>query len=313
MGNFYVGITDTSWFNYICTQYKNGNLNQFLNFWTPGKKEFKVLEEGELFLFKLHNKMRNEHGEIVGGGYFYGYEKMSPADAWSRFGNGNGTNSLLDMQTSINGYRKKNNMSTNDDEIGCIILYNFFFLDQCVEEPVDWGKKIVSGKKYDTSSEIGKKILDKVFAIGGINQDIEIINENEEATVASQLQDEKRAFVKIRVNQDVFRERLIKRYGKCCICSVENTSLLRASHIKPWAESESSEKLDTDNGFLLCPNHDALFDGGFISFDNDGKVLTSNRISKNDYILTNIRDDMKVELTEKNKSYLEYHRKYVFK
>ena len=123
----------------------------------------------------------------------------------------------------------------------------------------------------------------------------------------------KEALVKIRVNQGVFRKRLLKKYDRCCLCRVESKDLLIASHIKPWAASGASEKLDTDNGFLLCPNHDALFDAGYISFDDDGKIIISDELSQVDRTFMNVTADMKIQLSEGNKKYLGYHRANVLK
>ena len=124
---------------------------------------------------------------------------------------------------------------------------------------------------------------------------------------------EKDALVKVRVNQGVFRDQLLKKYTKCCLCGVGDASFLIASHIKPWAESESNEKLDLENGFLLCPNHDKLFDGGWISFDDDGKIMVSVALQHNDKIFMNIQEDMKITISEKNRQYLQFHRKKIFK
>lgn len=104
----------------------------------------------------------------------------------------------------------------------------------------------------------------------------------------------------------------MKKYNTCCLCNVGNPALLTASHIKPWATSNPEEKLDAENGFLLCPNHDALFDGGFITFEDDGKIIISKRLSDIDCIFTNVHPSMKINLTEKNKKYLNYHRNHVF-
>ena len=86
-----------------------------------------------------------------------------------------------------------------------------------------------------------------------------------------------------------------------------------ASHIKPWAKSESKEKADVNNGFLMCPNHDRLFDKGYITFDDDGKIKISNKLTKTDCIFLNVDSKMHIEqLTDGNKEYLEFHRKEVF-
>jgi hypothetical protein len=50
---------------------------------------------------------------------------------------------------------------------------------------------------------------------------------------------------------------------------------LRASHCKPWRDSDDSERLDGENGLLLTPSIDHLFDRGFISFENNGRLLVS--------------------------------------
>lgn len=126
---------------------------------------------------------------------------------------------------------------------------------------------------------------------------------------------EKNAIVKIRINQDVYRKKLLTKYKKCCIdkCGVGNTDLLIASHLKPWADSDSYEKLDENNGLLLCPNHDKLVDSGLISFREDGSVIISEKLSKEDQIFMNISESMKVQVNEDNRSYIEYHRKNIFK
>lgn len=125
---------------------------------------------------------------------------------------------------------------------------------------------------------------------------------------------EKEAVVKVRINQGEFRNRLLKKYGKCCLCGVSNPTLLRASHIKPWCVSEPDEKLDENNGLLLCPNHDLLFDSGLISFEDSGIIMISDKLSKYDQMLMNIQDNMRIKsVSEKQHRYLGYHRKYVYK
>lgn len=122
----------------------------------------------------------------------------------------------------------------------------------------------------------------------------------------------RKAIVSVRVNQGMFRNLLLKRYNKCCLCGVENHTLLMASHIKPWAESESKEKLDVNNGFLMCPNHDRLFDKGYITFDDDGKIIISGKLKETDRAYLNVDSRMHIELTDGNKKYLKFHRENVF-
>lgn len=73
------------------------------------------------------------------------------------------------------------------------------------------------------------------------------------------------------------------------------------------------EKIDVNNGLLLCPNHDKLFDNGYISFDNDGKILISNDLEKDDRIFMNINDNMSINLYEESKEYMAFHRNNIFR
>ena len=123
---------------------------------------------------------------------------------------------------------------------------------------------------------------------------------------------EKEAVVKTRVNQDVFRKRLVMKYKHCCLCSVNNEKLLIASHIKPWSESDSHEKLDVNNGLLLCPNHDKLFDSGLISFADDGSVMISGELDSINRTFLNVNSNMKIVVDNDNVEYIRYHRENVF-
>ena len=106
---------------------------------------------------------------------------------------------------------------------------------------------------------------------------------------------------------------LEKHGGKCCLCGVNNEDFLIASHIKPWSVSDENEKLNEFNGLLLCPNHDKLFDKGFISFDNNGNILISNKLDKTNRMFLNIGEQMKIDVNADNIEFIEYHRKNIFK
>lgn len=124
---------------------------------------------------------------------------------------------------------------------------------------------------------------------------------------------EKEQFVKRRRGQGKLRELLLKYYGKCKICGLNNEKLLITSHIKPWSKSTHQEKTDLYNCFLLCPNHDALFENGYISFDKSGKILISNKIDKKTKSLLNIKPNIIIELEDENQKYLTWHRKNKYK
>lgn len=196
-------------------------------------------------------------------------------------------------------------------------MYNIYSEDVCLLEPVKRMFQIPSGKNngfgmsnvWYGNSEINKAVEEY---INSYEEDyIFRINKIESGT-KDLFGDEKEAIVKTRINQDKFRAGLLERDKKCCLCGVDNPDLLIASHIKPWAKSDKHEKLDIGNGLLLCPNHDKLFDPGFISFDSKGKILISKKLTAQNITFMNINDSMKIEITEENSVYLDYHRKHVF-
>jgi hypothetical protein len=84
-----------------------------------------------------------------------------------------------------------------------------------------------------------------------------------------------------RVGQDIFRDALIDYWSGCCpMTGITERALLRASHIKPWAECTDEDRLDVHNGLLLSALWDAAFDRGLVSFADDGSVLASPRLGE---------------------------------
>lgn len=90
------------------------------------------------------------------------------------------------------------------------------------------------------------------------------------------------AIVKRRIGQGPFRTLLQKTYGTSCwLSGLEDSRLLIASHIVPWSLSDPTQKTDPENGLLLSVSWDALFDKGYISFDDDGHLLCSDLLNEN--------------------------------
>lgn len=114
-----------------------------------------------------------------------------------------------------------------------------------------------------------------------------------------------------RVGQDIFRAALLDYWqGKCCVTGLKVPELLRASHIKPWARCDSDdERLDVFNGLLLAPHVDALFDGGWISFEDSGAVLVSPALPSDAIAQVGLSSTWRIRgLSEAHKVYLAYHR-----
>ena len=86
---------------------------------------------------------------------------------------------------------------------------------------------------------------------------------------------ERIAIIKARNGQGLFKERVCQIESRCRITGVENPVHLVASHCKPWRDSTNEERLNGENGLLLTPNADHLFDRGFIGFENNGNLIIS--------------------------------------
>jgi putative restriction endonuclease len=109
------------------------------------------------------------------------------------------------------------------------------------------------------------------------------------------------------------REESFARYNeeKCMVEKLAYPVLI-ASHIKPFTKSNDIEAYDVNNGFLLSKNIDSLFDLGYITFDNNGKIIFSKKISKDVIKFISNYTLEQVFLNDKRKAYLSYHRENVF-
>lgn len=116
--------------------------------------------------------------------------------------------------------------------------------------------------------------------------------------------------VKTRVSQGSFRRLLLLERHQCNLCDITTTSVLRASHIKEWSDSSREERIDANNGLLLCANHDALFDRHQISFEpNTGDICISASIDAEQREALNLSDSFNLSMSDRMKSYMQIHYK----
>ena len=86
---------------------------------------------------------------------------------------------------------------------------------------------------------------------------------------------ERQAIVLARRGQGLFKTRVMSLERACRITGVDRVEHLRASHCKPWRDSTNEERLDGENGLLLTPSIDHLFDRGFLAFEDNEQVIIS--------------------------------------
>lgn len=119
-----------------------------------------------------------------------------------------------------------------------------------------------------------------------------------------------------RVGQDIFRRGLFDFWdGRCAITGLALPELLRASHIKPWADcSTDAERVDVYNGLLLAPHLDAAFDAGFITVAEDGTVVVSPDLPHSAFPALGLDRSLQVEGFDRaHERYLPWHRAHVFR
>jgi len=126
---------------------------------------------------------------------------------------------------------------------------------------------------------------------------------------------ERESVIMARRGQGKFRANLARVERQCRVTEVLNPQHLVASHIKPWRYcDDSSERLSENNGLMLTPSIDQLFDRGFISFEDTGdliispiadtKALKSMGVEEGRFLQKNFNGDQR--------HFLDYHRADVF-
>jgi len=306
---FYVGITDERWFDFLRALPKED-----VNFWRLGQfRNFHILPEGGLFLFKLHSP----NDFIVGGGYYLSHQEMPLSLAWDSFGQYNGVPTIGELRDRINTYRKTEEV---DPVLGCTILSQAFFWPRNLWIPTSsswWPGNIVSGKSFESTSEPGLALWQQIQTRLQASDSplLSGVNELPEERYGP-------AFLaKARLGQGGFRSMVTSAYQRRCAFTGERTlPVLQASHIQPYA-SQGPHAIR--NGILLRADLHQLFDRGYVTITPDAdsyRIKVSPRIKKE---FSNGREyyalDEKPlaimpspELRPANE-YVEYHSKVIFK
>ncbi len=264
---YYVGITDYDWYQRLSAQTPDE-----VNFWRPGSQaDFKAIEIGAPFLFKLHSPRHF----IVGGGFFVSHTRLPVSLTWDAFGEKNGAVSHEELLERLRKYRKTEEI---DPVVGCTILTEPFFLpeDQWIPVPADWKQNIVTGRTYDPAAPIGKRLWDDVEARLARQweprrpEDIKKPGGKETELYGSVY------LTRARLGQGTFRVLVTDAYTRKCAITGERTlPVLEAAHIKPFAESGPNA---VRNGLLLRMDVHKLFDRGYITVTPNYRVEVSRRI-----------------------------------
>ena len=125
---------------------------------------------------------------------------------------------------------------------------------------------------------------------------------------------EREGTVRQRVGQSLFREGLMALWGgRCAITGLDVPELLRASHAKPWADSNDVERLDVYNGLLLAAHWDAAFDAGLVAMSPNGVVVANPALTDAARGVLGLSDALRLKLRPEHEPYLAWHREWVFR
>lgn len=130
--------------------------------------------------------------------------------------------------------------------------------------------------------------------------------ESDKATGPTTKQELKNA----RIGQGKFGSEVRELWNqRCAVTGSITLTALEASHIKSWADSNDSERLDPNNGLLLTASLHKLFDAGLISFEDSGKMLVSSKLSQSEReIFGVIGKKLSKKPSVETANYLAYHR-----
>jgi putative restriction endonuclease len=125
---------------------------------------------------------------------------------------------------------------------------------------------------------------------------------------------ERQSLIIARRGQGLFKERVLRIETFCRVTKVDKLEHLRASHCKPWRDSSNEERLNGENGLLLTPTIDHLFDRGFISFEDAGRLIISPVAHTESLRRMGIETEAPVNVgvfSQGQRAFLDYHRNSV--
>lgn len=145
------------------------------------------------------------------------------------------------------------------------------------------------------------------------NPEEEIVDADESGEFSGLLDTEVEHIVSSRKGQGKYRKDLILIWKECSVTGCEQLEFLKASHIKPWRDSNNFERLDPNNGLLLTPNLDVLFDCGAITFDSKGKIVISSLLDIKTRTTVGLDGSERLSMINENcEHYLKYHREFIY-
>ncbi|MGI5950367.1 MAG: HNH endonuclease [Brooklawnia sp.] len=275
-----VAPTDERWAEFLA---EHTHLTE-ANFWRPTPSgQFKVVQSGEPFLFKTKAKKSGRifrrwlPNQIVGGGFYQGYEVFSIGEAWTLFGKGNGVASLDELIGRIAQFRS-DHVDANS-QIGCILLRNIFFMPphRALRQPDDFASNLTGPKGYDLSTT-GRHV-DLMFDTMLREAEIRWGDHHRPPLEGAGPVEFRERLTSVRLGQQAFKGRVLTSYGRrCAITGNHIVPTLEAAHIRPVTKGGEHR---LDNGLLLRSDVHTLFDQGFLGINERFELQVSPLLREN--------------------------------
>ena len=237
---FWVGVTDTKWYRYL-----RERKPEDVNFWQPSGKqqEFKVIEKGAPFLFKL----KAPDNAIGGVGFFSAQAFLPISVAWDAFSDRNGCADFAELKAMIDAYRLK---------AGNAILQNPVIGARIWRDVQD---RLERARFFDN-----EEVLPNQMQLGNGLDDSPRYRES--------------ILSKIRLGQGAFRIMVTEAYkGRCAVTGEHTLPVLEAAHIKPYSADGPNM---ISNGLLLRSDLHKLFDAGYVTITPEYRFEVSSRLKE---------------------------------
>lgn len=271
MRKAFVGVTDKEWYEFLSSR---PELTE-VNFWQPGGNlQFRALQPGELFLFKLHSP----NNYVVGGGFFAASSLLPVSLAWETFGPMNGVGSYAEMRRRIEKYRRVSPSTAEDYTIGNIVLEQSFFFrrEAWIPVPANFKLNTVQGKTYDLDVGLGRELWAQLEARFHSREAASVQQNVAEGVVGRMFSDP--VLARRRMGQGAFRVLVTDVYDRQCAITQEHTlPVLQAAHIRPVALGGEHR---VTNGLLLRSDVHTLFDRGYVTVTPEYTFRVSSRLRR---------------------------------
>ncbi|MFZ1679442.1 MAG: HNH endonuclease [Rhizobiaceae bacterium] len=274
MPELYVANTDNEWYDFL----KSRAPLEDVNFWKPTPQTFRAIDEGQLFVFRL----KSPRNCIGGYGLLASSINVPIQLAWDSLGEQNGSPSIAHLISAIRKFRSGEQINAQT-LIGCRVLVSPVFLEpyEWFPVPADWSSNIVTGKVYNTDTDIGARLLSDLesktnsnvlfrrepgrFEGGGFS-------EREQAKYGAP------ALVAPRLGQGAFRIKVADAYQfQCALSDTRVLPALEAAHIRPYADRGTHSLA---NGIFLRKDIHSVLDAGFATITDDLCFHVSPKITE---------------------------------